>query len=88
MPAPLLPPEADLTIGFAHVAYELAQEFATRGSSARAFEVRSVDELRARVAVADVLEISGLWRNELVESAPRLRFIQTISTTVAPADLR
>ncbi len=35
MPAPLLPPEADLTIGFAHVAYHLGQEFATRGSSAR-----------------------------------------------------
>jgi D-2-hydroxyacid dehydrogenase (NADP+) len=79
MPDSLLPPEADLTIGFAHVAYQLGQEFATRGSNARAFEVRSVDELRARVADADVLVVSGLWRNELIEAAPRLRFIQSIS---------
>jgi D-2-hydroxyacid dehydrogenase (NADP+) len=79
MPDSLLPPEADLTIGVAHVAYQLGQEFATRGSRARTFEVRSLDELRARVAEADVLVVSGLWRNELIEAAPRLRFIQSIS---------
>ena len=39
MPDSLLPPEADLTLGFAHVAYQLGQEFATRGSSANTFEV-------------------------------------------------
>jgi D-2-hydroxyacid dehydrogenase (NADP+) len=66
-------------IGFAHVAYQFEQEFATRSSSARTFEVRSLDELRARVADADVLVVSGLWRNELVEAASRLRFIQSIS---------
>ncbi|HZB63292.1 MAG TPA: hypothetical protein VE423_11560 [Microvirga sp.] len=87
MPAPLLPPEADLTIGFAHAAYQLGQEFATRSSSARTFEVRSLDALRARVAEADALEISGLWRNELVESAPRLRFIQSISAGTDQFDL-
>jgi phosphoglycerate dehydrogenase-like enzyme len=87
MPAPLLPPEADLTIGFAHVAYQLGQEFATRGSSARAFEVRRLDELRAHVAEADVLVISGLWCNELVKSAPRLRFIQSISAGTDQFDL-
>jgi hypothetical protein len=79
MPDSLLPPEADLTIGVAHVAYQLGQEFATRGSRARTFEVRSLDELRARVAEADLLVVSGLWRNELIEAAPRLRFIQSIS---------
>jgi phosphoglycerate dehydrogenase-like enzyme len=31
------------------------------------------------VAEADVLVVSGLWRNELIEAAPRLRFIQSIS---------
>ena len=87
MPDSLLPPEADLSIGFAHVAYQLGQEFATRGSSARAFEVRRLDELRARVAEADVLVISGLWCNELVKSAPRLRFIQSISAGTDQFDL-
>jgi phosphoglycerate dehydrogenase-like enzyme len=78
MPNPLLAPEADLTLGFAHVAYQLGQEFANRGSSANTFEVRNLDELRARVAEVDALVVSGLWRNELVEAASRLRFIQSI----------
>ena len=30
----LLPPEGELTIGFAHAAYQLGDEFATRGRAA------------------------------------------------------
>lgn len=87
MPDSLLPPEADLTVGFAHAAYQLGQEFASRGSPARTFEVRSLDALRARVAEADVLVVSGLWRNELVEAAPKLRLIQSISAGTDQFDL-
>jgi D-2-hydroxyacid dehydrogenase (NADP+) len=36
---------------------------------------------------ADALVVSGLWRNELVESAPRLRFIQSISAGTDQFDL-
>lgn len=74
-----LPPEGELTIGFAHAAYQLGDEFATRGRSARSFEVRSLDELRERAPEADVLVVSGLWRNELLPGLPKLRFIQSIS---------
>ncbi|MGO4170721.1 D-2-hydroxyacid dehydrogenase [Bosea sp. TAF32] len=75
----LLPPEGELTIGFAHAAYQLGDEFATRGHSAGSFEVRTLDELRERAPEADVLVVSGLWRNELLPRLPKLRFIQSIS---------
>jgi phosphoglycerate dehydrogenase-like enzyme len=76
---PSLPPEADLTIGFAHAAYQLQDEFRSRGHAAKSFEARSLDDLKARAAEADVLVVSGLWRNELIGAMPKLRFIQSVS---------
>ena len=76
---PPFPPKESLTIGFAHVAYRLAERFALRNTGIRHFEVRSVDELAARIGEADVLVASGFWRNEFAARAPRLRFIQSIS---------
>ena len=73
-----MPILSDPTICFAHVAYRLGDEFAARGSPFRAFEVRTLDELHGRIGEADVLVVSGLWRNELLERAARLRFIQSI----------
>lgn len=75
----LLPPDSALTIGFAHAAYQLQAEFAGRGHPAKSFEVRTLDELKARAPEADVLVVSGLWRNELLGSLPKLRFIQSVS---------
>jgi phosphoglycerate dehydrogenase-like enzyme len=71
-----------LTICFAHVAYRLAERFALRNTGIRHFEVRSLDELAARVGEADVLVVSGFWRNEFAAKAPKLRFIQSISAGV------
>jgi D-2-hydroxyacid dehydrogenase (NADP+) len=75
----MLPEKSDLTICFAHSAYRLADEFRARGETTRHFEVRTVDELRDRIGEADVVLVSGFWRNEFVERAPRLRFIQSVS---------
>lgn len=75
----MLPGPADLTICFAHAAYRLADEFGRRGETMRHFEVGSADELRERVGEADVLVVSGFWRNEFAERAPKVRFIQSIS---------
>lgn len=75
----LIPPRDALTVCFAHVAYRLAERFAARNAGIRHFEVRAADELAARIGEADVLVVSGFWRNELAERAPRLRFIQSIS---------
>jgi D-2-hydroxyacid dehydrogenase (NADP+) len=76
---PILPDENALTIGFAHSAYQLQAEFQKRGSKANSIVMRSLDELKARVAELDVLVVSMMWRNELIAAAPRLRFIQSIS---------
>src|SRR5258706_7333606 len=74
-----LPARDELTICFAHVAYRMAERFALRNTGLDSFEVRGLDELKARIGEVDVLVISGLWRNELIAAAPRLAFIQSIS---------
>jgi phosphoglycerate dehydrogenase-like enzyme len=74
-----LPSKENLTICFAHVAYRMADRFALRRTGIRHFEVRSIEELTVRIADADVLSISGLWRNSLIGRAPKLKFIQSIS---------
>ncbi len=74
-----LPNRADLVVCLAHAAYRLGDELAARGEPMRHFEVRSLDDLRARIGEADVLSVSGMWRNDLVDRAPRLKFIQSIS---------
>jgi len=72
----------DLTVCFAHVAYCLAERFALRKTGIRHFEVRSTEEFAARVAEADVVCVSLLWRNELIAQAPNLAFIQSISAGI------
>ena len=56
----------------------LQKRFARRDTGVASFEVRSPAELERRIAEAEVLVISGLWRDELVERAAKLRFIQSI----------
>jgi phosphoglycerate dehydrogenase-like enzyme len=67
-----------LTICFAHVAYPLAQIFEQRATGLRHFQVWNRDDLNAAIGEADVLVISGFWRNELLDRAANLRFIQSI----------
>jgi len=74
----VLPPRDQTTICFAHVAYQLQERFVARNSGIASFQVRSPEELLRRIAEADVLVVSGLWRDDLVERAQRLRFIQSI----------
>ena len=74
-----LPPREQITVCFAHAAYRMQERFALRNTGIRSFEVRNLDELQARIAEANVLSVSGLWRNQLIASAPKLAFIQSIS---------
>ena len=74
-----LPRKDDLTICFAHVAYRMAERFALRGTGIRHFQVASLEDLTLRIADADVVSVSMLWRNDLIERAPKLKFIQSIS---------
>lgn len=74
----MIPTTDKLTICFAHVAYCLEERFALQNAGIATFEVRDLDTLAARLREADVLVISGLWRNTLLEHAGRLKYIQSI----------
>ena len=74
----MLPAKDHVTICFAHVAYQLQDRFVLRHPDIRSFEVRDRAALDRRVGEADVLVVSGLWHNGLVEKARRLRYVQSI----------
>jgi len=74
----MLPTKENLTICFAHVAYQMAATFAKRETGINHFQVWSVDEMIQRIGEADVLVISGFWQNELLAKTDKLQFIQSI----------
>ena len=74
----MIPAKDKLSICFAHVAYRLHERFSALETAIGSFEVRDAETLAARIAEADVLVISGLWQNALLQRAEKLRFIQSI----------
>ena len=76
----MFPSKENLTICFAHAAYRMKDRFEARKTGIKNFEVRAYDELQKRLPEADVLLVSGMWKNDLVAHAPKLRFIQSISS--------
>jgi phosphoglycerate dehydrogenase-like enzyme len=74
------------TILFAHVAYRFAERYAARGGSLPVIEATSLDQLESRIGDADVLLVSGLWRNHLAKPGGRLKLIQSISAGVDQYD--
>lgn len=74
-----IPSKENMTICFAHPAYRMQERFQLRNTGIKSFEVRSLDELKARIGEADVLSVSGFWRNDFIAQASRLAFIQSIS---------
>jgi phosphoglycerate dehydrogenase-like enzyme len=57
----------------------MAEQFARRDTGIAHFQVRSLDEFRARVPEAHVVVVSMMWRNEFARIASNLQFIQSIS---------
>jgi D-2-hydroxyacid dehydrogenase (NADP+) len=74
----MLPPNDKLVICFAHVAYQLHERFSALDTGISSIAVRDLESLENRVGEADVLVISGLWHNGLLDRAGMLRFIQAI----------
>ena len=72
------PSHSDLNICFAHVAYPMDEVFLKRDSSITFCQARNPEELNKVIADTNVLVVSGLWNNHLLESATNLRFIQSI----------
>jgi len=73
------PPLEDLTIQFAHKAYDFVDEFAGRNTGIGHFQTYSKTETAARIREADVLVVSGFWNDEFVQPDHRLKYIQAIS---------
>jgi phosphoglycerate dehydrogenase-like enzyme len=78
----MLPPKDNLTICFAHAAYQLQRCFTVRHPGIKSFEVRDRSELDGRIGEADVLVVSGLWHDGLLANATRLHYIQSIGAGV------
>jgi phosphoglycerate dehydrogenase-like enzyme len=76
----MLPPKDALTICFAHAAYRMKDCWDALDTGIASFEVRDRSELDRRAAEADVIVASGMWHNGLIQSATKLRFIQSISS--------
>jgi phosphoglycerate dehydrogenase-like enzyme len=74
----MIPPSDTVAICFAHVAYQLQERFAALDTGIHSFAARDAETLMERIGEADVLVISGLWRNGLLDRAAKLRFIQAI----------
>ncbi len=70
--------QADVTIHFAHVAYQMEQRFSARNTSCQYFQTFDTDDTRSRIPEADVFVVSGLWDNSLLDVAGNLKFIQSI----------
>ena len=75
-----LPPRDQLKLCFAHAAYRLGERFALRKTGLSFTEVRDREQLALHLPTTDVLIVSGLWHNDLLAHAPRLKFIQSISS--------
>ncbi len=72
-------PNSLLPICFAHSGYQLGAAFSARGDARPFVEVRDLDALRRALPETGTLVVSGLWRNDLLENAPRLKLIQSVS---------
>ena len=68
----------DLTIGVCHPAYQIAPVLAARLPEATVFQERSADAIAPRMPDLDVLVISGAWRDDLLDGAEKLQWIQAI----------
>ena len=75
----LLPPRQELTIQFAHPAYRVAERFLSRDTGVRHFQTWTDEETLSRIDEANVLVVSGLWRDNLLEAGKKLGYIQAIS---------
>ena len=76
----MIPPKNALTICFAHVAYQMKAIFDTLETGIHSFEVREAEAFDRRAAEADVIVVSGMWHNDIIPLATKLRFIQSIGS--------
>ena len=74
-------------IHFAHPAYRLAEVYDRRHGGEVHEQSQDRANLEAHIGGTDVLVVSGLWTNSLLEKAQRLRFIQVCAAGYEAFDL-
>jgi phosphoglycerate dehydrogenase-like enzyme len=82
-----LPPRDQLTIQFAHVAYQFAERFEMRDTGINHFQSWSAEDTLARAGEAHVLICTGFWSPEVLEAARQLKFIQVCGAGYNQFDL-
>ena len=82
----MLPPKQDLTICVAHPAYQMKASLDAAHPGFNVVQARTPDAFEQHIAEADVVVVSGMWRNDLLARAARLQFVQSISAGVNQYD--
>jgi D-2-hydroxyacid dehydrogenase (NADP+) len=72
----MFPSRSELVIQFAHIAYQFEAQLAHRNTGIANFTTWTREETADRVAEADVFIATTFWRNDFLEKAERLKFIQ------------
>lgn len=72
----MFPTQEDLTIQFAHVAYNLSERFALRETGIKHFQTWTPEDTQARIGEPDVLMCTGFWNDGLLAHAARLKLVQ------------
>ena len=82
-----LPERSDIVVLFAHAAYRLGECLARRNTGIGYIETRTPDEARAHLGRADIVCASMMWRNEWLDAAPRLGYVQSVSAGMNQFDV-
>lgn len=77
-----LPPAKDTRILFAHPAYQLGEALHACRPDLQWTIARDTEAMLAMAGNANVMVLSGFWRDALLERAPQLTFIQSISAGI------
>ena len=72
----MFPSKDNLTICFAHAAYQMQARFEQRKTGIKSFQVWAYDDLVKRIGEADIVVASGMWKNDLIPQDSKLKFIQ------------
>jgi phosphoglycerate dehydrogenase-like enzyme len=58
----------------------MQERFELRKTGIKSFQVKSYEEFQKRIGEADVVSVSGMWKNDVIPLAAKLKFIQSISS--------
>jgi len=81
------PSQDDLTIHFAHPAYQLDTCLKARNTGIKCFQTRTPEDAKARIAEGHVVVASGHWNNDFLNTASQLRFVQVCAAGYNQFDL-